>query len=295
MLQIKTFPQLLLLALLAVGCSAISSQSGVYSKQSTSLNPPSAQKTIGVKALSHPSSDSITKHDLLDKIKQDYAYLKSLKATVKFTFLSARDNSKSACQATLLWQRPKKILVKAHRELTPNFFTLASNPEDFWFYIPRYNTAYTGYTQLLEMNSFGRNFEIGLDPYLLENALLARPTGDDEFAKMTRESTGEYLLSIFENKEGVVILRRKYWIDSQNLDVVREIKYSSQGISSFEIKRSKFKSSGYLRWPDKIEFTKLQEGKTVIMEFLTLKMNPVFPNGQFDYSPPIGVIIETVN
>jgi outer membrane lipoprotein-sorting protein len=257
------------------------------SKQSPFIPPSTTDQKTSAKG----SLPVLSKEQVLKKIEKDYRNLKSLKANIQIFFSNANPIAQN-CQGYLAYKRPGKISVKGYKELIPNFFTLVMNYPEFWFYVPKYNTVYTGQLPKIESS---RGFEIQLDPFLVERALITKPLETNETAEMKEADSLFYLISVSTEEDGLKILKRRLWINRYNLAVEKEITFSAQGIPEIEFTRGDYKKDVFFSMPHKIQFKKIETNESVLIEIRKSYLNPEISEENFEYQPPNGVIIETVN
>jgi hypothetical protein len=229
---------------------------------------------------------------ILNRLRLDSLDFKTLKANAQVFFFKNDASYYQNCEAVITYERPGRFFIKGYKELVPNFFTLAAHEGQFWFEAPRYKTVYNGF--LNRLSSSG-GFELLLDPLLLEKSFLAAPLAADEFAEMETVEAPYYLLSVFKNEGGLKILKRKLWINRENLSVERETYFSPQGIPELEFIRKNYSNDPFLSFPKVIEFQNLKEGKKVRLELKSLELNAEIPYGKFQYQPPAGTVLEVVN
>jgi hypothetical protein len=134
-----------------------------------------------------------------------------------------------------------------------------------------------------------------LDPLLLEASFLAAPPDNGEFAEMEEIEPPFYLLSIYRDENGMKILKRKLWIDRRDLRVEKELLFSGQGIPEIEFIRKNYSGDRYFAFPQVIEFSKLTKNEKVKLEFVEKNLNLEVSYQKFQYQPPQGAVIETVN
>jgi len=290
---LKRLFNLTLIILIGVGCL---SQAGCLSKEDILplgiINSSVSVQEGTEKTVKSSKLLVLSKEKILEKIRRDYSEFRSLKLTADLVFLGPEASPNQNCLARVTYKKPGRLVVQGYKELVPNFFTLTMNYPEFWFYVPRYNTVYTG---KVSYEKFLRGFEMQLDPILVEGSFVSKPLLKNEVAEMREVESPYYLLSVFDQSKELKVLKRRLWINRTNAMVEKEVHYSKQGIPKVEFLRNDFRYEMYLSFPRQIKFKQFDKNQTTEIKIKQLSLNSFAPEKMFYYKMPDGVIIETVN
>jgi hypothetical protein len=201
----------------------------------------------------------------------------------------------------LLLKRPDSIRINIQNPVTKTtILEMRSVGDDFSIWYPRRNKFYVGKNSTREFD-LEDNRNLTLRPCHLYQALMpaglgeAPPDGRVAMEEDQDEQARYYVLSLYEASAGQVLRPlRKLWIDRANLAVSRQLTYGGGGTLEGITRYSDIQSIDGIPLPFAVRMERPLDGYRLDIRFKSWRVNPEFPDGAFDMTPPSGAEIEVL-
>ncbi|NOQ97507.1 MAG: DUF4292 domain-containing protein [Calditrichae bacterium] len=219
--------------------------------------------------LSHLELQSATEKEVIAGINRPSKVLQGLRAKLNLSLIEGGNKKESRCNGILLALNKDHsgIYLKGYRRLLPTFFTLVSNDEKFWFYIPSQNVVYTG------PKDFARNASDSIKLYLtapdLFRALFIEPLESGSVWNIRKEDTN-FVVKVYEDN----LLKRQIWIEGRGLNAIRETFFDNRGNAQLNIHRGRYVDLDGYFYPAYIMLNDVSSGHSVSLAFNTITLNP---------------------
>jgi outer membrane lipoprotein-sorting protein len=230
--------------------------------------------------------------ELVDRINRPENQPEAIKASLVMGLQAHADQPIRYCRGHMLLSAQRELYLEGHRPLLPTFFTLVSNGTEFWLFVPRDNTVYTG---LLEAESKqSRDYGIDLNLRDLFRALFPCPIEKDRLVEL--EAGDPYdVLSISDAAGTGKKLCRRLWVGKKGYRVEREKYYDAGGAEELEIHRSDFLGSACCLFPKVITLRSSSTGSAVSLTFHEITMNPEgLESSFFHFEVPEGAAVKSI-
>lgn len=201
----------------------------------------------------------------------------------------------------LLLKRPDSIRINIQNPVTKTtILEMRSVGDDFSIWYPRKNKFYVGKNSTREFDLEGDQ-NLTLRPYHLYQALMpagleAAPSdGRIAMEEDQDEKAKYYVLSLYEASSGPVLHPlRKLWIDRANFAAARQLTYGRGGTLEGITHYSDIQLVDGIPLPLIVRMERPLDGYRLDIRFKSWRVNPEFPDGAFDMTPPSGAEIEVL-
>jgi outer membrane lipoprotein-sorting protein len=234
-----------------------------------------------VRAPQRPTPKLTTVEDAKGLLVRNYGNADSVKASGEIeTRLSNEEHWRRASFALML-ERPDKLRVRAYRPLMPALFELVYDGQTCWLFVPSEKAAYR--SEKCEAFRVGDSHMAVSADALIEalfvvadfDAFLTLP------AFLYRE--GDSVRLVIIGKAGAY---KEIWIDSMTGLATRQLLVDSGGTLEAEINYKEHALDENNIIPVEIEIGLLPIHASIVLRIQDFQLDPEFPDGAFDFSPP---------
>ena len=192
----------------------------------------------------------------------------------------------------IMFKKPDNLYLKANKPLRPIIFTLISNGENFYIFIPQENIIYTGKNKALLESP---DYDVSLTPEFFLQALFTRHIPISYATSMEQSNEG-YMLSVFNPENNLNTITRKIWTQQPYHYCIKELHYSSQGVMLYEIKRDAFAFDKHNQSPiaHTIFLRNIRTNVAIVLDFNKVLLNEDIDDSVFEFHFPEGVDVEVV-
>jgi outer membrane lipoprotein-sorting protein len=202
-----------------------------------------------------------------------------------------------AIPGRILFRKPDDIRIQANLPgLGTLAFDMVSNGTDFRFFLKKSELFVKG---LNSAPATSANKMENLRPEAFLSSMLIRPWDPATETVMLKDDTDEddslYRLE-FNGKapDGTPVPAREVWFDRQDLSIVRQKIYDSNGDIESDTSYSKWQTYGGVPFPAHIDINRRIDLYGVAIEILKMDMNKEITNAQFVLEQPEGSKLQVI-
>lgn len=257
--------------------------------------------------LSSAVLQSATQQELIDRIDQSAAQIKTLNATVDIRATVGGQKKGKVTDYTeirgyILAEKPAMLRMIGLVPVVRNrAFDMVSDGANFKLYIPPKNRFITGRNDVIKPNP-GQPLE-NLRPQAIYDALLLRPIDPSDEVGVLESAMQDvadpkthkpvqqpnYVINVIQHDGPDWYLSRKIYFDRANLGIYRQVIYNQQGDVVTIADYSNYKEFNGIPFPGHIDIMRPQEEYEVELNFVDVKLNQPLKPEQFQLPQPPGV------
>jgi len=241
-----------------------------------------------------PPTEYLPENFIVDRLGAYVGYrhnlIQTLRADVNIRFADFQGETVSSMNAILAYRAPDHLYVRGYTRFIPQLFLLIVRGNRFWFYVPKDGVLFTGTEADLRTSE---EIDLELDGFDILSALVSRPLRSLYRYDKTRQN-GFYMVNDYvkDTAKDTTSLARKIWVNTETLDIERELIYSDTGLQRLEIERSEFYVDHGWRLPKFLTLIYPSEQKSTVIMFWDQRVNVPVDETIFDFTPPAGIRIE---
>jgi len=264
-----------------------------------------AQKQPHVKVNAIIKSASLDQ--LVTQVNDDAARIQSLNATVDIaTDVSSSENKEEVKEYTeirgyVLVRKPQMIRMIGLAPIVRNrIFDMVSDGNTFSLSLPTRNKYFAGSNEIKVTSK--NTFENIRPQHILDAVLVNSINPRDDIAVLevgvdqvtdpiTNQVINEqdYILNIIHRDlDGVWTLQRKVYFSRSDLRVHKQVIFNKDGSIATSAAYEDFKEFDGIQFPSIIRIQRPQEGYTIQLASVTLKINSELGNEKFELTQPAG-------
>ncbi|MDP8262187.1 MAG: hypothetical protein P9M13_02660 [Candidatus Ancaeobacter aquaticus] len=251
-----------------------------------------AQKKTIINELRPVKLQQLSFKEALDIVHVQSSEFSALKSDIQIEIKSNLIPDTQFCKGKMMLLRPDKIRMKGYKPFVPTLFDLASNGEEFWFYIPKEKKLYTGTYE----DDSSSSIKLDVDPMSLISAMTFDNVDDDSdeeivFLERSGESCVVNVLNKYLSDSGYFryFMKRKIVISLESHKILQQAYYKNDGNVSFEVYYEKYTVRDDVSFPQQIVFVRPKTGTWVRINLLKTSFNQTFSDGVFSLDSVKGV------
>lgn len=257
--------------------------------------------------LSSAVLQSATQQELIDRVNQLSAEVKTMNATVDIRAAVGGQKKGKVTEYTeirgyILAEKPSMLRMIGLVPVVRNrAFDMVSDGANFKLYIPPKNKFITGRNEVIKPNPT-QPLE-NLRPQHIYDALLLREINPQDEVAVVESAMQDvadpkthkpveqpnYVLNVIRHDGPNWYLSRKIFFDRSNLMPYRQIVYDKRGDVATVADYSNFKNYSGIEFPSHIEIVRPQEEYDIGLNFVDIKFNTPLKPEQFELPQPPGV------
>jgi len=228
--------------------------------------------------------------DLIAEVNRNATSLVGVKGYLEMGLMKGSGEKARRCSGMIVAVNPPRggLYLKGYKRLSPTYFTLVSDGDEFWFHIPRDNVVYTGPLDLAW--SRDDSLPLYLNARDLFRALFVAPIKADATWDVL-EMEAFYVITVYKNDR----VTRKIRIERKGFNIVDEIYYDVESLAQLEIQRKDFADLDGRRYPTSLVLLDLISGSSVFLDFSEITLDPEnVPDKAFRFSIPDDVDVRPI-
>jgi outer membrane lipoprotein-sorting protein len=258
--------------------------------------------------LSSAKLQTATQQELIDRLNQEAAEIKTLNATVDIdSSVGGEKRGKvtdfKEIRGYVLVRKPNMLrMIGLYPIVRNKAFDIVSNGQEFKLSVPATNKFYIGHNQVIEDSSSPLDT---LRPQAIYDALLLQAVNPDNEIAVLESSTEmvvdaqthklvqqpNYVLDVVRRTDKGWTLARKVDFDRTNLIPHRQVIYDDRGNPVTDARYQAFKEYDSVKFPTYIDVKRPQEEYDIRLFIVKLTVNQAISEDQFTLEPPPGSLL----
>jgi outer membrane lipoprotein-sorting protein len=258
--------------------------------------------------LSSAKLQTATQQELIDRLNQEAAEIKTLNATVDIdSSVGGEKRGKvtdfKEIRGYVLVRKPNMLrMIGLYPIVRNKAFDIVSNGQEFKLSVPATNKFYIGHNQVIQDSSSPLDT---LRPQAIYDALLLQAVNPDNEIAVLESSTEmvvdaqthklvqqpNYVLDVIRRTDKGWTLARKVAFDRTNLIPHRQVFYDEHGNPVTDARYQAFKAYDNVNFPSYIDVKRPQEEYDIRLFIVKLTVNQTISEDQFALEPPPGSLL----